>query len=77
MLGEAPIASHLLHAQVLDDGNRKERAMGIAAGLAWIDHAEAVVVYADHGISPGMRQAIDHAMSRGRLIEYRYIGGGG
>jgi len=35
--GEAPIASHLLYTQkgVLDDRIREERALGIAAGLAW------------------------------------------
>lgn len=33
--GEAPIASHLLYTQVLDDTKPEERAQAIAAGLAW------------------------------------------
>lgn len=33
--GEAPIASHLLYTQVLNDLIPEERALGIAAGLAW------------------------------------------
>lgn len=33
--GEAPIASHLLYTQVLDDTVPVQRALGIAAGLAW------------------------------------------
>lgn len=35
--GEAPIASHLLYTQpgVLDDTVPEQRALGIAAGLAW------------------------------------------
>lgn len=32
---EAPIASHLLYTQVLDDKIPEERALGIEAGLAW------------------------------------------
>ena len=33
--GEAPIASHLLYTQVLDDNIPEERQHGIDAGLAW------------------------------------------
>jgi hypothetical protein len=33
--GEAPIASHLLYTQVLDDKIPEQRKMGIDAGLAW------------------------------------------
>jgi hypothetical protein len=33
--GEAPIASHLLYPQVLDDNDPAQREQGIAAGLAW------------------------------------------
>ena len=49
--GEAPIASHLLYTQpgVLKDTDPIERAMGIAAGLAWGKHAEATVVHIDYG----------------------------
>ena len=43
--GEAPMVSHLLYTQVLDDKNAAERALGIEAGLAWGRVAEATVVY--------------------------------
>ena len=41
--GEAPIASHLLYPQVLDDADPFQRQQGIAAGLAWAAVADATV----------------------------------
>ena len=75
--GEAPTASHLLFTQpgVLDDGIPSERALGIAAGYAWIARADAVVVYVDRGVSRGMRAGIVLARERGVEIEYRTIEG--
>jgi hypothetical protein len=52
--GEAPLASHLLYTQVLNDSVENEREQGINAGLAWMRHADAVVFYIDRGWSPGM-----------------------
>ena len=74
--GEAPFASHLLYTQpgVLDDGKPDERALGIAAGLAWGDRADATVVYTDHGLSSGMREGISRARAAGRAVEYRTLG---
>lgn len=69
--GEAPLASHLLYTQVLDDLVPDERALGIAAGFAWNVQAEAVVVYTGLGISPGMELGIADALSRDTLVEYR------
>jgi hypothetical protein len=71
--GEAPIASHLLYTQVLDDSVPTDRALGIIAGLAWGTVAEATVVYADLGISSGMQHGIDHANGHGRPVEYRWL----
>jgi len=75
--GEAPLASHLLYTQpgVLRDHDPDERALGIRAGLAWGTVAEATVVYADLGITPGMEQGITRAATEGRPVEVRYIGG--
>jgi hypothetical protein len=72
---EAPIASHLLYTQpgVLDDNIPTERQLGIEAGLAWGDLAEATVVYTDYGISRGMQYGIERARQRGRPIEYRTL----
>lgn len=71
--GESPLASHLLWPGILDDADLGERALGIAAGLAWGPKAEATVVYTDRGISAGMRQGIERAQSEGRTIEYRRL----
>jgi hypothetical protein len=73
--GEAPIASHLLYTQegILDDKIPKERNLGIAAGLAWTDHADATVVYIDFSISPGMKFGIQNAEEHGRPVEYRFL----
>jgi len=77
--GEAPIASHLLYTQVLNDQVPLERTMGIEAGLAWGQVAELTAVYADLGITPGMQKGIDRATSEGRTVEIRYLlrAGGG
>lgn len=73
--GEAPIASHLLYRRgVLDDRVPEERRLGIGAGLAWVDGADAMVVYVDRGVSPGMRAAIEVARTHPGLgVEFRSI----
>ena len=75
--GEAPYASHLLYTQpgVLDDLVPEQRKLGIDAGFAWRDVAEATVVYDDLGISTGMKYGIEHAERGGKPIEYRRLGG--
>lgn len=73
MRGEAPIASHLLYTQALDDKIPAERARGIEAGHAWLARADAVVVYLDKGISPGMDKGIERAMLAGVKLEYRVL----
>lgn len=73
--GEAPIASHLLFTQpgILDDHKPDERALGIAAGTAWIPKADAMVVYTDRGMSRGMNAAAMLATNIGLHIEYRSL----
>jgi hypothetical protein len=71
--GEAPLASHLLYTQVLTDDFEPERMFGIGAGHAWLNVAEAVAVYTDHGISNGMRVAINLAEALAKPIEYRTL----
>ena len=56
--GEAPIASHLLYTQMLDDNILEERNWGINAGLAWRKAASHSVVYTDFGITSGMKYGI-------------------
>ena len=70
---ESPLASHLLWPGILDDADAHERALGIAAGLAWGRVAEATIVYIDLGISEGMRLGINRAEAEGRPVEYRRL----
>ena len=69
------IASHLLYTQhgILDDEKPAERLLGIEAGFAWNELADATVVYTDLGITPGMQKGIAHAESAGRPVEYRNL----
>lgn len=73
--GEAPFASHLLYAQqfILDDDCPNERQLGIEAGFAFMEHASALVVYTDRGISPGMKLGIKNAKRLGIQIEERSL----
>lgn len=71
--GEAPMLSHLLYTQFLDDSVPEERELGIAAGLAWRRVAEKSVVYTDLGISQGMEYGIMAAKNAGLPIEYRNL----
>jgi len=71
--GEAPFASHLLYTQMLDDTDSRQRTLGIKAGQAWLLKAEAVAVYTDLGISPGMKIGIVLAELLTRPIVYRKI----
>ena len=72
---EACIASHLLFTQVgiLHDAVPEERALGIAAGLAWLPVAELMALYADYGISAGMQAAAKQAAHIGVPVEIRKI----
>ncbi len=75
--GESPYASHSLCPQpgVLDDLVPTERDLGIRAGFAWRDVADATVVYTDLGHSRGMEAGIMDAQVKGRVVEYRELGG--
>lgn len=72
--GEAPLASHLLYPQVLDDLLPAERAKGIAAGLAWAQRADAGIFYIDRGISKGMEAAAAFYADRRMHTEIRRLG---
>jgi hypothetical protein len=75
LLGEAPLASHLLYTQrgVLRDAVPAERQHGIDAGLAWGQQAALSVVYLDRGITRGMEYGIQAARQHGREITYRKL----
>jgi hypothetical protein len=71
--GEAPFVSHLLYTQVLNDDDKEERKMGISAGFAWQNSADAVVVYLDKGLTAGMKLAIELTSMTRIKIEYRSL----
>lgn len=73
--GESPIASHLLFTQpgLLDDETPEDRRTGIDAGHAWMKVCDAVVVYRDHGVSPGMKAGIRVANRLKKPVEFRYL----
>jgi hypothetical protein len=77
MRGEAPLASHLLYTQpgVLRDHVAGERQMGIEAGHAWINVADAVVLYVPTSgvITPGMNLGIKRAKAVRIPVEYRRL----
>ena len=76
---EVPWASHLLYTQpgVLDDSDPEQRRHGIDLNLQVIEFcARNVAVYADHGISPGMREAIKLATKLYIPVDIRYLGEG-
>ena len=54
--GEAPIATHLLYPEVLNDDDPEERKLGISLGYDWLSAADLVAFYIDFGISAGMRE---------------------
>ncbi len=70
---EAPMISHLLYPQVLDDTVPEERKAGMYAGFAWAAKATVTIVYIDLGISAGMEYGIKKATERGHDIVYRRL----
>lgn len=73
---EAPFLGHLLYPRVLDDRDEDQRHIGIQAHLAWLDGSQLVAVYMDHGITDGMRLAIDRAVALEIPYEFRELGKG-
>ena len=71
--GEAPIASHLLYTQMLDDNIPEHRALGIGAGLAWRKVCDLPVFYVDLGWSGGMIAARELYEKEGIKCEIRTI----
>lgn len=70
---EAPFASHRFYTDVLNDDKPAERAQGIEAGLLWGECADKTVVYADFGVSDGMKLGILRAVDCGRRIVFRWL----
>lgn len=71
--GEAPFASHIQYTNATDDKNPYERALGINAGLHFLNFACYTVVYTDLGITSGMKQGIKKAISMDKKVLYRNL----
>ena len=67
--GYIPIAPHLLFPQFLDDGNAKERELGLFFGNAIMSKCSEVWVFGER-ISEGMAAAIKRAACKGHIIRY-------
>jgi hypothetical protein len=60
--------------RALYEEDADQREEGIQVNKDFIRrYAEKVVVYTDHGISPGMKAAIQWAGIHGKPIEYRRV----
>lgn len=77
-LGESAIASHLLYTQplILRDEVPEERALGIAASLAWSRVCDYHVFYTDRGWSRGMIAAVTLCCEKGKDFRVRSLTGG-
>lgn len=77
LLGESPIASHLLFTQpgILQDEIFSERELGIKAGLAWRMVADLQAFYTDIGWSQGMLSALFQCLKEKRELELRALDG--
>lgn len=73
--GESPLSGPLVfgHDDILDRNIPAHRRIGIEAALAWLEHAEMVVVYIDRGVTQPMREAMDLAATMGKPIEVRRL----
>jgi len=74
-LGEAPLASHLLYPQVLDELKTEDRRLGILCGIKWLEQADFQVFYTDLGWSLGMRAALDAGRQMGIFQRFRALDG--
>lgn len=63
--GEAPFLGHLLYTQILRDREPLERQFGLESHLSWLLASDGVAFYIDHGMSPGMVEALATATQHG------------
>lgn len=66
--GLAPITPHLYITQVTNDELPKERAQGMAAGIALLKKCDVILIGVRYGISEGMAAEINEAKTAGLQI---------
>lgn len=60
-------------ASDFDDKNEAHRALGLTAARVLIQRCDLVAVYIDHGISEGMRRALEFAHEINKPVDVRRI----
>lgn len=71
MAGYIPIAPHLYFTQFLDDSMELERSLGIDCGIALLDKCGEIWIFAEKGISNGMKTEIEHAKQKSIELVWR------
>lgn len=69
---EKVYCSHWL-ADILDDDNPLERAIGIQIGFTWSAFCDYAALYTDFGISEGMSDALKFYDKIGKRVEWRSL----
>ena len=68
--GAAPFAPHLHYPVFLNDDDSRARARGLKCGMAWLDVADAVVVFEGAGMTSGMAKELIRAMRAGKPVAF-------
>jgi hypothetical protein len=74
--GENPFAPHYYYTRFLDDNDLSQRNLGRVFGQQVLARCDSLVVYADHGITPGMNDDIQFAVKARKNVTVRYLRGG-
>lgn len=67
--GNFPIAPHCYLPNFLDDENKREREKALRFGIKALDKCAELWVFGEY-ISGGMRNEIEHAKSKNKVIRY-------
>lgn len=72
--GYAVVCPHLLYPQFLDDGDEREREIGIKSGIEFLGMCDEMWVFASdyEHCTKGMKMEID-ACKRDKFIKIKYI----
>ena len=70
LLGDAPVAPHLLYSRFLDDDNPIERNIGMECALTLLEKCDEIYVFGGH--TEGMKLEIEHAKKLNIPIKYYF-----
>lgn len=69
--GHIPITPHLYFNSFLDDHKPEDRKRGTEMARELLEHCDEVWVFADNGISEGMKAEINLASESGKTVRYK------